>query len=208
MRPLAQRWKTILESLPNSGELTRGTGLGMSLGATVLSEVMIANDTPLTNSVYVEAPNVAERKALELGKAFLTGGSGLAANIHINADPSQSEVAAEHLKSVNLAKARGIVGMGKFAAGIMMVSNRAVIVPMLRSTLGESIAASLNRGHGVVHAWGTQADVSPLEANRDIRDRFAQDTLYSYDEIEGETADHSITNIYALMGVLARHAAR
>lgn len=207
--PVVNRWHAVLESLPNSAELRRGTGIGLSLGATVLSSVMRFGATPLNSAVYVEAPNIRERTTLELMNDFWKSGKHLAENIRLNADPSESEVAAEHIKSVNPLTVRGAIGMGKFVAGVTLLSsNRALVPAMLQPSLEPAISASLAQKQKVVHAWGTQDDVSPAGNNRLLQQVFERDENYTPFEMDGKHADHSITNIYGLMGALVTLAAR
>lgn len=207
LQPIADRWRTVLDRLPNHNKLTHGTAIGPSLGATVLSHAMQGGLGPVNSSLYVEAPNVVERSSLELGKAFMTSGPHLRDNVRFNDDPDESTVVAEHLGSLNLASLRGVRGMGKFASGLLLPTNRALLNPMRQATLENSIRASLARGESVVHAWGTKADVSPAEANREIRDAIGRKGSYASFEFGGEYADHSLTNVAVLVGALARHAA-
>ncbi len=208
LTPVADRLEVLFSTLPNHNEISRGTAIGMSLGATVLSNLMVFGNTPLNSAVYVEAPNVVERQTRELMKSFMTSGNELAANIALNHDLATSEVAKEHAKSVDIMSARGMLGMGVFTVGLALSTNRALLRPMLTHSLSRRIASSVQNGHNIVHAWGTKADVSPAAGNRAIHDRFNHDTHYDSFEFSGPHADHSLTNVYLVMGALARHAAR
>ncbi|MEO5690945.1 MAG: hypothetical protein ABIQ64_02045 [Candidatus Saccharimonadales bacterium] len=209
LTPISDRIEALIAALPNHSELNRGTGIGMSLGATVLSNLMVFGNTPLNSAVYIEAPNVVERHKRELMKSFMTSGNELAANIALNHDIATSEVAAEHAKSVDIKSVRGVLGMGIFGVGLLALpTNRALLRPMLTHSLSRQLAVSIKNGHNVVHAWGTKANVSPVSGNRAIRDRFNDDPLYDSFEFFGQHADHSLTNVYSVMGALARHAAR
>jgi hypothetical protein len=204
--PISDRWNTIIEQLPNSKTLRAGVGL--SLSATILSGAMARSGLgPVDSVVCVETPNVVSRTEPALGIDFVKGGGSLGDNIRLNASLDvKSEVIKEHTKSINMARVRGLWGTAKYAKGLWLPSNRALLAPMCNDTLESSIIQSLGQGTAVVHAWGTMANVSPASANRRIRDAIGPHDRYRPFEFGGPLADHSLTNVALLVGALARHA--
>ncbi len=198
--PLTDRIRMTLEQ---SGEPERIVAYGPSQGGIAALALGAHSSMPRMATAVLETPNVAHRSYIGVAKDFLGSGADLKANILSNFTAG-GELGNELVASLS-AK-----GLAKYAAGLALVDNRALLGVIRRASAKEQMLAIVKRGGSVVHAWAEGDAVSPAAANTEILQMGRNLPIRRRFSYEGYSfkGDHSITNQYLLAAVLARRAYR
>jgi hypothetical protein len=199
MTPLIGRFGLVMSSLGNPTEQTL---FGSSQGGTVALGYAAHKDTPPAAVAVYEAPSVEGRTAAGLMTGFVGNSKDLVARYHENHDGTepfpvfiQDAIALQSFST-----------FVKFARGLAMPQNMAMINLMRQDSAQAQMAAILGKGGSVVHAYGTVDKVSPVPANERIAEALKDEPRYLRSVVEG--AGHEVSILYAFNGALGRTARR
>ncbi len=189
--PLVNRVQSITEGFSDV------TIFGPSQGATVGAAYIAHPNSPEAALAAVETSNVVRREHTpQLVMDFVRSGAMLKQNIGINdAEPvggHVSDVIAEHLNSITA------LGALHFMGGLLLPSNLALRGIMMNDVFQQHITAGLDRGSSVAHIWTKKSLISPHGANNGIAYDLGGYSSYFSQELAGEYADHSSTNVAAV----------
>lgn len=180
---------------------------GPSQVATILTEYAAHPETTSNATLaIVEPPNIVDRSRTQLVKDFGASGNFLRTNIEANFDPSKSGAIREHIL-----QGIGLKELALYGIGGARAQNRAMGTAMSAGNLHEALVKVLARGIPVVHAWGEHGALSPDKDNEEIANeiiRLHQPRHYAPIRIIGESADLSVTNLYALNAELVRKSVK
>lgn len=186
--PFSKRFDRSLEQLGDPDQLTF---YGPSQGGTVALEYAAERGGSIAVA-SLEAPNIIERSRRQMAQDFIGCGGLLKEIIQENYGDNMAH-----------APVLSLMGLAKYAAGIVHPDNRAIIDLLRSGTAPDAIEKILSAQGSVVHAYAEGDKVSPVERNDDIAREFAAQKRYQSVRLEG---DHSITNNFALSAALARTA--
>lgn len=196
LEPFVGRIAGVLYALQHPEDVTL---FGPSQGATVMIGYAASPDAPDgVATAVLEAPNVVSRSSFKLVKDFVGSGNELKDVIGENFRGHDNFLKEEIQDNITLP------GFVRFAGGLATQRNRVLRGILRNNHAFADMSSVLNRGGSVVHAWGTAANVSPVPANREIRNALSISPLYRGFELPG--SDHSVTNNYILCGALAKGA--
>lgn len=200
--PLVDRLRSVVDA-SNSSEVTF---VGPSQAGVIASAFAAHGETPPTNVAIVETPNTHQRSSWALVKDFAGYGANLKDNIALNF-PAATDTEPVRLKEELIGELT-VAGFARYGIGLVQPDNLALRGIMRRPTLRPYLEAALDKGSGVTHAWGVKDRVSSDEANRVVSGVLSSNASYEAYRFEGGLADHSLTNVYPVLGALARRAAQ
>ena len=164
--PLTDRIKTVI-----GDDASRVMGVGLSQGVVVVGDYMIdrGGDGAF---VALEAPNVSDRSAVELGRDFAGSGGHLKDNLAFNSpDGELAELPRQHIESI-----RSFPTV-LFGLGVVRPSNLALSGIMRHTGFAGQVDKLLEIGNGVVHMWTAGDNVSPVADNRKIASEHSGNSL-------------------------------
>lgn len=189
--PMVNRVQSLTE------EFSDVTIFGPSQGATIGAAYVAHANSPESALAAIEPPNVVRRNhALKLVSDFGQSASMLKQNIGINdAEPTDghaSDVVTQHLNSITP------LGTLRYMGGLLLPSNLALRGIMMTDAFQRDISIGLDRGSSVSHVWTKPSLISPRSANSSIAYDLSAYGGYFSQELAGEYADHSSTNVAAV----------
>jgi pimeloyl-ACP methyl ester carboxylesterase len=175
---------------------------GPSQGAVLASGYAAHPDTQITAMSLVEAPHAEKKTLPRTAYDFLVSGSQLGKNVRLNypqyATPEEWPLTSNQsqgLRSELIA----------FAQGAFRADNLALLALFRHGKLRRDMdfLSHKDRTVGITVANGGRSKVSSSLVTNDVLRQFPNSESFTF---EGKLADHSITNVYALNGSLARRA--
>lgn len=192
--PYTERYKTALAEVGSDD--TQLHIVGMSLGATTGSALAAESDINLSSLTLVEPPYLSG-SVLAIAAKFAQSGGQLPQNIEI------SKQGIPDFSSIEL---DSTLGFARFGIGSLSPSNLASLNFMKHHSTGYDLflAKALHENTGLVVAYGTEAQISPVATNEAIAANYIHDPRTKFVEIPD--ADHSVTNAHAVVAALALRA--
>lgn len=196
-QPLVDRIRATLEALGSPNKMTL---YGPSQGGTTMLALAAHISMPPTATAIMETPNVTDRSYIGVAKDFIGAGADLKATISANFE-SSTTLGEELVADLS------VRGLAKYAAGLALPDNLALLGIIRRATAQKHMEAILVRGGSVAHAWALGDKVSPASANNAIASSLAvtypgQYAAYSFE------GDHSFTNAYFSNAALVAQSQR
>jgi len=192
-------WRTAVALDAIGGNVSDLSLVGPSQGGAVALAYAVS-ERPDASVTILETPTVVERSTFGVAKDFMGAGGGLIESLDANyGKPEEAELAAhmhETTSFVNL--------FLKYPRDMLHPDNLASIGMLGNGDAASQMEQILDARGSVAHAWATGDRVSPVDANRAVRDRLESRTRYVGREFDGL---HDVTNIYWVLGALAREAA-
>lgn len=192
--PYIHRFKKLLESTDTSDDQPIHV-VGMSLGATIGAALASEADVNTRSLTLVEPPHLSGGIASSMAK-FVTSGGQLDQNI---------KMSKQDIEGFDVLDMAGLRGLVEFGIGSLSRDNLASLSLIRNRDINHDIiwTQDLHPDAGVVNAYGTKAQVSPIAANRRLAERHQSSRFQSF-ELTG--ADHSVTNAHAVVAALAKRA--